>query len=174
YLNYVQKKEIKAQVKYYKLHRKTLQYGAFYRQDSKKSNKVHWQCVSQDKTESVAGFFQTLATASEGNDYLPLTGLDKNAEYTVKTKPQSLFIKRFGGLVKHLLPVTLDPNGFIVRTANKYFALTDCVEEYSGEGRALMSGVMLNNQFMGSYYNDRTRLLGDFGSNLYDIEKRKK
>ena len=34
-----------------------------------------------------------------------------------------------------------------------------------------MSGVRLNNQFMGTWYNPRTRLLGDWGSNLYVLEK---
>jgi len=30
--------------------------------------------------------------------------------------------------------------------------------------------VHLNNQFVGTGYNERVRLLGDFGSNLYTIE----
>jgi len=33
-----------------------------------------------------------------------------------------------------------------------------------------MAGIPLNNQFMGSYYNENTRLLGDCGSSLYIIE----
>jgi alpha-galactosidase len=35
----------------------------------------------------------------------------------------------------------------------------------------LAAGVPLHNQFMGSAYNDRTRLLGDFGATLYVIEE---
>lgn len=35
----------------------------------------------------------------------------------------------------------------------------------------LKNGVLLNNQFVGSYYNEQTRVLGDFGSSLYLIEK---
>jgi alpha-galactosidase len=92
-----------------------------------------------------------------------------DTRYSVKTRPQRLYIKRFGGLVKHLLPVTLNPEGFILRTVNRHYALTDCVETYHCSGAALAAGVMLNNQFMGSYYNDKTRLLGDYGSNLYTI-----
>ncbi|MBE3102131.1 MAG: alpha-galactosidase [Firmicutes bacterium] len=171
YLSLMEKREIKNQVNFYKQHRSVLQFGHFYRLPAQKSNKVHWECVAQDGSKALAGFFQTLATASEGYDFLPLIGLDAKSYYRLSTRSQSLFIKRFGGLVKHILPITLDPEGLILRTVNKYYCLTDCVEFYEGYGDMLMSGIRLNNQFMGSYYNPRTRLLGDFGSNLYTIEK---
>jgi alpha-galactosidase len=171
YLSPVEKREIKNQIDFYKQHRRTLQYGRFYRLTAQKSNKVHWQVVAESKRQSLAGFFQTLSTASEGYDYLPLTGLDPDSQYSLSTRPQSLFIKRFGGLVKHILPVSLDPNGFILRTANKFHSLTDCVESYTGYGDLLMTGIRLKNQFMGTHYNPKTRLLGDFGSNLYVIKK---
>ena len=44
------------------------------------------------------------------------------------------------------------------------------MESYRGVGRLLMSGVQLNNQFMGTGYHRNLRLLGDFGSNLYTIQ----
>ena len=171
YFSRVEKQEIKNQIAFYKQHRKIFQFGRFYRLPSQKGNKVHWQCLAPDGSKALAGFFQTLASASEGYDFLPLTGLDPEARYNVGTRPQSLFIKRFGGLVKHILPISLDPDGLILRTVNKYYRLTDCVESYQGYGDLLMAGIRLNNQFVGSYYNPRTRLLGDFGSNMYVIEK---
>lgn len=169
YLSYIERKEIREQIAFYKAHRKTLQYGRFYRLPSYKQNKRIWQCVSGG--ESIAGFFQTLSTASEGNDILPLRGLDKEANYSFQTKPQRIMVERFGGLVKHILPVELDPRGFILRTANKFYALGDCVESYTASGRQLMSGVHLNNQFIGSGYNPSIRLLGDYGSSLYLITR---
>jgi len=69
------------------------------------------------------------------------------------------------------MPVSLDPDGFILRTLNRRYCLTDCVESYTGYGEMLMNGILLNNQFIGSYYNDKTRLLGDFGSNLYLVQR---
>jgi alpha-galactosidase len=167
FLSPVEKREIKEQISFYKAHRKTLQYGAFERLDSPKANKIVWLC--RGETEAVAGFFQTQAEVGEGPDALCIPGFDSRKCYRVSTRPQRLYIKRFGGLVKHILPVTLDPNGFILRTVNRHYALTDCVENYECSGDALATGVMLNNQFMGSYYNDKTRLLGDYGSNLYTI-----
>ena len=170
YLSSVEKKEIKEQIAFYKLHRDTFQYGSFSRIETGKSNKVQWQCVKQDKSTAVTGFFQTQATAAEAPDLLRIPGLDRLLRYNVRTKPQRLFIKRFGGLVKHILPVELNPGGLILRLANRYYALTDCVEHYNVGGDTLDEGIFLNDQFMGSYYNPQTRLLGDFGSNLYVIE----
>jgi alpha-galactosidase len=171
YLSSVEIKEIKRQIEFYKKHRKTFQYGRFYRFQPQKNNKVYFECLAEDGNEAIAGFFQTLASPSESYDFLPLSGLDTNSAYTVKTYQQSLFLKTFGGLVKHIMPFSLNPDGFFLRMANKYYALTDCVEEYEGFGDMLMAGIKLNNQFMGSHYNNKTRLLGDFGSNLYVIEK---
>ena len=171
YLTYVEKKEIRGQIAFYKAHRRTFQYGLFSRLPAQKSNKVHWQCTAADRSEAVAGFFQTQSEAAEGYDLLPLTGFDPNSGYTVKTRPQSLFLKRFGGLVKHIMPVSLNPDGIVLRTVGRFYCLTDCVETYECRGDMLNAGLRLNSQFIGSYYNERTRLLGDFGSNLYVITK---
>ncbi len=171
YLTHVEKKEIREQIAFYKAHRKTFQYGRFSRLPAIKNNKVHWQCVAQDRNEAVAGFFQTQAVAAEGYDFLPLTGFGLASRYTVKTRPQTIPIRRFGGLIKHIAPIALNPDGLIVRTINKVYPMTDCVEEYECRGDMLNAGIRLNNQFIGCYYNPRIRLLGDFGSNLYVITK---
>lgn len=171
YLTYAEKREIREQIAFYKRHRKTFQFGRFRRISAPKPNKTLWLSAEPDAGKAVAGFFQLQANVSEGPDRLRAPGLTKAARYRVRTKPQSLYVRRFGGLVKHILPVSLDPNGFFLRMLNKYYSLTDCVEEYVCGGDELTSGILLNNQFMGSYYNDKTRLLGDFGSNLYEIEK---
>ena len=167
YLNPVQRREIREQIAFYKKMRAVMQYGVFLRGEPDKDNKRVWHCVSRDGQTAVTGFYQTLAGASEGFDRLRLMGLRGDARYTVRTRPQSVFIRRFGGLIKHLLPFTLHPDGFLLRMANRFYRLTDCVETYAGYGDALMNGVLLNNQFIGSYYNAQIRLMGDYGSNLY-------
>ena len=171
YMSRVELKEIKGQIEFYKKHRKTLQFGRFYRFDERKDNKVHWQISAPDGSEHIVGHFQKLCTASEGYDELPVKGLDKNARYRLKCKTQSLFIKRLGGLVKHVMPIELNPDGFILRTANKFFAMPDGAENLEASGAALMSGIKLNNQFLGTGYNDRIHMFGDFGSAIYTIEK---
>ena len=129
-------------------------------------------CLSaRDGSEAVAGFFQTQATASEGFDFLPLAGLENEAQYRVKTRPQPLDLRRFGGLVNHILPFRVHPKGWLLHFSDKFVTLPDCVEEYVARGDVLQAGLKLNNQFLGSNYNDKTRLLGDFGSNLYLIDR---
>ena len=46
-------------------------------------------------------------------------------------------------------------------------------EDFTASGAALMSGVGLNNQFLGTGYNERLHMFGDFGSALYTIKKEK-
>ena len=171
HLTMLERKEVKEQIAYYQQHRKTLQFGRFLRQDTHKHNKVYWQAVARDQASSIAGVFQTLSTAAEGNDILPLSGLNESKRYCIQTKPQRVLIRRFGGLVNHLLPFPINPNGALFRWADRLYAMRDCVERYAASGKTLMQGVHLNNQFVATGYNERIRMLGDFGSNLYAIDE---
>lgn len=173
YMTKAELKELRDQIAFYKKHRKTLQYGRFYRFDEHRDNKLHWQVSSKDGKEHVVGCFQKLCTASEGYDMLSVHGLEPSARYHLVCKRQSLFVKRLGGLVKHVMPLELDPDGFVLRTANKFFTMPDGAEDFVASGAALMSGVGLNNQFLGTGYNERLHMLGDFGSALYTIKKEK-
>ena len=173
YMTKAELKELRGQIAFYKKHRKTLQYGRFYRFDEHRDNKLHWQVSSKDGKEHVVGCFQKLCTASEGYDMLSVHGLEPSARYHLVCKRQSLFVKRLGGLIKHVMPVELDPDGLVLRTANKLFTMPDGAEDFAASGAALMSGVGLNNQFLGTGYNERLHMLGDFGSALYTIKKEK-
>lgn len=170
YLTPEEKKDIAEQIEFYKQYRRIFQYGRFYRIKSYKENKVIWEVVNEDKDIALTGFFQTLATAAESSDKLKVVGL-KDGMYTLKTRPQKLYIERFGGLMKHVLPVELNPDGVILRVANRHYTLTDCVETYTCSAQALTSGIPLCEQFIGTGYHDKVRMLGDFGSNLYITEK---
>lgn len=173
YLSAVEKKEIKEQIAFYKEHRKTFQYGRFDRLEANRDNQIHWQCMDDSQKNAIVGLFQTLAKAASGHSFLRIKHLKEDVTYRVETKAQRLFVKRFGGLVKHILPIELNPNGFILRVANRFYALCDCVEQYEGDGRLLSQGILLNNQFMGSYYNEQTELLGDYGSYLFVVKQTK-
>ena len=172
YMTKAELRELREQIKFYKAHRRTLQYGRFYRFDEHKSNKRHWQVSSQDGKEHIVGHFQTLCTASEGPDMLRVHNLSAGASYHLVCKKQSLFVKRLGGLVKHVIPVELHPDGFVLRTANKLITMPDGTEDFTASGAALMSGVGLNNQFLGTGYNNKLHMFGDFGSALYTIKKK--
>jgi alpha-galactosidase len=172
FLSFAEKKEIRKQVDFYKEHRLVLQYGRLYRFDAKKANRTDLLCVSKDRSKAVSGHFQTISTASESNDILPLCGLDVEKKYSLRTFPVGISIKRFGALINFLLPVKLPPESFLIRLADRFYRLPDCVEKYEGTGSLFHAGIRLNNQFMGSWYNNQTRLVGDFGSHLYIIEEK--
>lgn len=171
YLNHIEQKEVKEQIEYYKKHRKCLQFGRLRRFDEFRDNTVHLQVSSQDGREHMAGFFQKLCTASPGFDELRLSGLVPGRRYRIRCKPQRIFIKRVGGLVKHIMPIELDPEGFVLRTANKLAAMPDGAEEYVATGAALGAGMKMNDQFMGTGYTPEIHMFGDFGSALYEISE---
>lgn len=139
YMTHAELKELRGQIEFYKAHSRTLQFGRFYRFDERKDNKVHWQVSSRDGKEHIVGHFQKLCTASEGPDALCVHDLDSKAKYHLSCKRQSLFIKRLGGLVKHVMPVEFDPDGLILRTANNFSPCPDGEEDFTASPAALMS-----------------------------------
>lgn len=168
YLSPEEKKDIAEQIAFYKQYRKLFQFGSFSRIKSPKDNKVVWQSLSEDRETAIIGFFQVLSTAAESEDKLVVKGL-KDGRYLVRNRPQRLYIERFGGLMKHILPIELNPDGMILRMANRHYTLTDCIQEFSCSNLALSAGIPLPSQFSGTGYNDKVRMFGDFGSDLYII-----
>ncbi len=162
-----EKKEVKEQITFYKTYRKTLQFGEFTRQFKK--NRLIWQI--KDENTTIVGNFQKGIGAAPNADVLEVSSIDSKSTYKVWSKPQRLAIKTFGGLIKHVLPVRLSTEGFILRFINNIYSLKDAREEYTASGEQILSGIRLNQQFNGTYYNDSIRLLGDYGSTLYVIEK---
>ena len=171
YLTPIELREIKEQIRYYKKHRACFQFGRLRRFDELRDNTVHLQVSSPDGREHIAGHFQKLCTASPGGDELRVMGLVSGRHYKISCKPQRIFVKRVGGLVKHIMPVELHPDGFVLRTANKFIAMPDGAEEYVATGAALGVGMRMNDQFMGTGYTPDIHMFGDFGSCLYSIEE---
>ncbi len=170
YLSPEEKKDIKEQIEFYKKYRKVFQNGRFFRIKSYKNNKYIWQVLSGDRETAITGLFQTLATSAESSDKLRVVGL-REGKYSLHSRPQRLYIKRFGALTKHVLPVELNPDGVIMRVANRHYSLKDCTEAYICSKKALEAGIPLNEQYIGTGYNEHLRMLGDFGSNLYVTSK---
>ena len=112
-----------------------------------------------------------LTSAAPARDTLRIPCVDKNKHYTVDSRKQYLAIKRFGSLIKHLVPFSIRADGFLVRTVDRHYALTDGVEHYECFGDALSYGINLEKQYSATGYDPRLRILGDFGSNLYVIKE---
>ena len=161
--------DIKAQIAFYKAHRRTLQYGRLSRIDTGKANQVSFSIVGDG--ECIAGLYQTYAPACPGRDTLRVPGLDSDKTYTVLSVEQRLRIKRFGSLIKHITPVPLRADGAILRTVDRYFEMNDGREHYECSGAALGYGINLAMQYSGTGYHTSLRMYGDYGSNLYLIKE---
>ena len=168
-LSSVEKRQVRAQIEFYKKYRRTFQFGDFYRYDGADSNRETFLSVNRDKSEAVLAFVQTLAKAGASNDTLCVKGLDNCESYILETVPQKVGVSHFGGLIKHIAPVKLRTDGFILRTVNRYYALTDGALSFTASGAALQSGIGLNNQFIGTGYHRNLRLWSDFSSQMYTV-----
>lgn len=164
-------KAIKEQIEFYKAHRRTLQYGKLEILKADRKTRAVWQITGE--SERVSGFFQTHAPACPPRDILRSPGLDPHKEYSLTSVKQHLRIKRFGSLIKHLVPFSIKADGFLVRTVDRHFEMTDGKEEYTVFGDALAEGINLQMRYEGTGYSDKLRILGDFGSNLYMIKEKK-
>ena len=158
----IEQKQIQAQIAFYKQYRKIFQFGQFCRLEN------GWQ-VTDGKT-AIAGVFHKLVCAAPAYERLKLKGLDKGKRYHLWARPQKLRLNQFGALVKHVAPVNLDPNGFLLRTADHYLTLEDGVEDHVVSGGALMAGIPLLPGFRGTGYDKNQHTQGDFGSALYVVE----
>ena len=167
YLVPTEEKEVVAQIAFYKQHRQVFQFGAFHRLWAPEG--VAWQ-VSDGETV-LAGLFHRLNHAAPGYEQLRLTGLDREQVYRLVSREQLLRVGQFGGLVKHIVPVSLNPNGMVLRTADRLYPMKDGVEEMTASGSAIMSGVMLHLRFTGAGYEPDDRNQGDFCSNVYVVTK---
>ena len=162
--------DIKAQIAFYKAHRRTFQYGSLYRVERGKDNQISY--LVRGEGESILGIYQTYAPACPGRDELRAPYLEKEKRYSVDTVGQRLRIRRFGSLIKHISPLPLRADGAIVRAVDRRFEMNDGSEHYECSGAALCSGLNLSMQYSGTGYHPDLRILGDFGSNLYIIKEK--
>ena len=159
----LEKEQIKEQIAFYKQYREVFQFGTFRRLPQ------GWQ-VTKESTALVATFRKVVA-AAPGYETLTLRDLEEDKLYRFSTFAQKLRIGQFGSLIKHVAPVDLDPNGLVLRTADRLITMPDGNQKFTASGAALMAGVRLLPQFRGTGYDQNQRTLTDFGSDLYIIEE---
>ena len=163
----VEEVEIRNQTEFYKANRLCLQFGRFSRQSA--ADGTVWQVSREGK--HIAGVFHRLQHAAPGYEGLRMTGLKPGARYRVTSRLQKLRVGQFGGLVSHISPIPINPNGLLLRTADRRYGMEDGQEQFTASGAALLSGVMLQPRFTGTGYDKTLRLQGDFSAYLYTAEE---
>ncbi len=157
------KKEIKKQIAFYRQYRSIFQFGQFSRLDQ-------GFLVRQGKT-CLVGIFRGLVPAAPGYESLRIPGLRESGTYHLSTREQVLRIGQFGGLIKHALPINLNPNSLAMRALDRRITLPEGQLELSASGAAFMRGIALLPQFRGTGYDKNQRTLTDFSSEIYIIEE---
>lgn len=163
-------REARKQVEFYKKHRMTLQYGKLYRFELPDGREC-FSCVSRDGAEAVTGLFRRLTHAAPAFEKLPARGLEPERVYEVESFPTLLKLSDFGALIKHALPIRIKHDGAVMRAVGRLRGLRQKSEKYRASGAALMDGIRLQNLFQGTGYDEKLRLPGDFGSELYLIKR---
>jgi alpha-galactosidase len=164
-----ERRQIAQQIKFYKKHRKMLQFGRFSRYFPKRGQRESWQI--RGKKTVIAGIYNLSYQAAPGSDVLKVLEAKKGKRYRIRSVKQCLRIGRFGGLIKHVAPVKLKADGFVLRLADRHFAMTDGQEDYTCSGEALRAGIPLAMQYSGTGYSPDLRILSDWGSSLYVAEE---
>ena len=154
--------EIKKQGVFYKQYRSLFQYGTFRRHD------LGWQVSDGERV--ITGVFHKLVAAAPGYERLRVTDLQAEKTYRFCSLEQKLRVGQFGNLLKHVVPVKVNPHGILLNTADAHYAMPDGGEDRTASGAALAAGVMLKPMFRGTGYSTDQRNYGDFGSNVYIVE----
>ncbi|MFR3323338.1 MAG: GH36 C-terminal domain-containing protein [Oscillospiraceae bacterium] len=156
-------KEIQGQIAFYKRYREVFQSGTFRRTE------LGWQ-VSDGKV-TLAGVFHRLVYAAPGYERLRVKDLKPETDYRVTSLAQAIRVGQFGNLLKHVAPVNVNPNGALLRIADRHITLPGKPETLTASGAALAAGIMLSPLFRGTGYAPEQRTQGDFGSDVYLIEE---
>ena len=163
-----ERRNIKEQIAFYKAHRKLLQYGRLARYFPR-SDRESWQISDGDG--GVVAIYNLSYHASPARDNLRVLFAEGGKRYRLSSVKQHLRIGRFGGLIKHVFPITLRSDGAIMRFVDRHFSMVDGTESYECSGEVLQSGVNLVMQYSGTGYDAKLRILGDFGSTLYTVKE---
>ena len=166
-LNHAERRDVRAQVAFYKRHRKALQQGRFHRLESARPDQVGW--AVNGAGETIVGHFQTRTRALTPPGVWTVPGLDPNRRYRIVSRAQTLGLDDFGHLLAFVLPKWLKPEGGPVAVLGRWYRLTDLAESFTASGAALAAGYGPSVQFEGSDERSRTRMWGDHGSTMYVV-----
>lgn len=167
-----EKQRVAGQIAFYKAYRPLLQYGELYR--LREGTDGFWQVmtVAPDKGEAITLLFQEENRPNAPALRLLAKGLDAAAAYRLWVRPVQVDLRDFGGLVNMVSPVRIRQGSLAEAAAAKVAALSSEEENITASGSLLTAwGVWIKQGFSGTGYDRETRVMGDFGSRLYLLER---
>jgi hypothetical protein len=77
----------------------------------------------------------------------------------------------FGNLINFVTPIKVNADSKLVEMITKFKGMEASIQDYEASGKALRSGIYLNNLFEGTGYNSNIRIPLDFGSDMYEVKE---
>ena len=162
---------IEKQVAYYKENRKVFQFGEYRVLRDFSEGELMMIQVTDGETTFV-GQYNQIAQINAEEGFLLAHGLEPEAKYSYEVRPVKINLKKFGALANQIAPIHLREEGNIIGIISRHKAMDGEKDEGVVSGSALNAGaVKLARQWSATGYNDKVRLLGDFGGRLYKIKK---
>lgn len=167
-----EKRRVAGQIAFYKSYRQTLQYGQLYRLRDGRDGFWQVMAVAPDKGQALTLLFQPENRPNAPALRLLARGLEDHAAYRLWVRPVQVDLRDFGGLVNMVSPVRIRQGSLAEAAASKLMALSSEEESVVASGSLLTAcGVWLKQGFSGTGYDEQTRVMGDFGSRLYLLER---
>jgi len=173
-LSYFEKKVIKKQIEYYKRHRKLLQFGTLHRIKSPfDSNQCRWMVTSDAGDEAMMGVYHLMSRPNGEAEKMSVRGMDGSFTYRIKNRDQFMNLRLFGDLIRHALPIRINSKGTLFNWLSNFYAMPTEKDEIVINGDILTTfGFVPKQNFIGTGYNSDIRLMGDFGSRIYHINRK--
>lgn len=170
-LTSLDEKIIKGQVEFYKSHRELCQFGRIYFVQDRTSYDPYVLEATNGK-EAVVGTFKGLEKPGNKVSSLRAYGLEDGV-YEYSTRVESISLKKFGNLVNYISPIHLKEDGALIDILSRHKDMKSEEDKGLISSSALKGpGAVLSEEWSGLGYNEKTRLLGDFGARLYYLKKK--
>ena len=168
HLTPLEKQEVRNQITYYKKHRKTFQYGDFYRIDKESDYEV----FEVKGKEIILSKFRRMVNAVPVYDRLFVEGLKEDVVYKIESRSYILNRKDFG---RHVTPSSdsqKDKNKDLEKILVEEDGFKSYIQKYTASGIALKEGIFLDPLYLGTGYEKHIRIPLDYGSDMYLIKEK--
>lgn len=164
--------DIEGQIEFYKKHRKTLQWGR-YSIVTEPSEKEDLVLEASLENEAIVTQFHSFQRPNPKEGHLKALYLEENSLYTYKTRQQLIPLKKFGNLVNYIAPIHIKEDYILSVALAKHIKMKSEVDNGITSGSSLLSaGPVLTQEWSGVGYDEHIRLVSDFGTRCYLIQKK--
>jgi len=162
-----EKKEIRAQIAFYKRHRRLFQFGTLYR--CEETENASFTVVASEDGNSAAGLYFLRENRPNGmSERLRAKGLRAEELYHLTSRPMAIRVQDFGSLVNMMSPVHLKRESAVVSAADRVLGLREPEEDMTASGGYFMTaGFCPLQAYSGTGFDTKTRVMKDFDSRLY-------